>query len=276
MFNKNPSIDSNEKYYIVDNIFDSKVFKNLTTEFKNKVERIDSWHEEYCKITKDKGRTYQRVLDAPIRMNGGTSDSNSYKYMTKLFENDENFSRLLKSLNNTDVIKKLIPNLSINNLRIRDKSTKIGLFQKIFYSNVYLSLKIARYQNGSGIGLHTDTPEKIVAMLFYFGYSDDVVRNNGGTQIYEKATNKTINSHEYLNHSDFDLIEDVAPLPNRAMGFNVSKKSWHGVSPLTGIPKDVYRDTFQLNLMKCTNYSNGLLVLTTIKNKIMKLIGTWK
>ena len=276
MFNKNANINSNEKYYIIDNVFDLEVFNKLSIEFKNKIEDIDLWHKEYCQITKDKGKTYQRVLDVPIRMNGGTSHSDSYSHMLKLFENDEKFSILLDSLKNVDVIKKLIPNLSIINMRVRNKGTKIGLFQKFFFNNVYLSLKIARYENGSGIGLHTDTPEKVVAMIFYFGYSDNVLRKDGGTQLYKKVTKNTISSHEYLNHGGFDLIEDVAPFPNRSMGFNVSKDSWHGVNPLSGIPKDVFRDTFQLNLMKCTNYSNGLLILTAIKNNISKFLGTWK
>jgi len=285
MYNQKPNKPNNANnsdYFIVDDLFQPAFFLKLHQEFYSKIEEFE-FYTEYCHLygrsseNKKNEDELVRALDSPIWMVGGTSHLDSYNYFKNQFKGKENFTLFIDSLADIKILKKYVfPILDIKNVKIREKSYKVNLLQKLFYKNYYISLKIARYENGSGIGLHTDNPNKITAALLYFGYSDFISRENGGTQFYRKNTSSEIGDNEYLIHEDFTLIDDVSPIQNRLMGFIRSNDSWHGVAPLENIPNNVFRETFQINMMKCTNYSSELLFLTKLKNKVKKLLGTYK
>ena len=171
-------------------------------------------------------------------------------------------------------------------IKIYKVNEKISLFNFFTKINARVSIKISRSQSGSGIAIHRDSPDKILAMLLYFGYNDDVVRESGGTQIYKlndvgkkedlNCTNE-LNpyglDHYYFSHNNFQKILDVQPYPNRLFGFIRNKNSWHGVETLDLKEKeDIYRDTLQINLVKHTNYSFVLIVLKKIKTKLKKFL----
>lgn len=265
MLNDKRKIDVNTqdmRYFVIDDFFENEFFNKLQIEFRERVNQIKSWDKEYCVTTKDKFN-----LKAPIWLYGGTKKNDSFSQMKKLFANDKYFLKFIESLSQKNfLLESVFPIIDIPRIKLRNKNSKINLFQKLFYTNVYLSLKIARYENGSGIGIHRDAYPKIAAVLIYFGYSDGVNRNIGGTQIYKKTNLELIDDHEYMSNSSFEMIGNFFPLKNRVFGFLKSSSSWHGVLPLEDIPLNVTRDTFQINIMKCTNYSKSLLILTKLKN----------
>ena len=103
--------------------------------------------------------------------------------------------------------------------------------------------------------------------LLYFGYTDSVERDTGGTQIC-KINNQNLNDHETINENDFDVIYDIKPKNNNFAGFEVSDNSWHCVLPIEQLPDKVERVNLQINLMRCNHYSFLLKCYRKIANLI--------
>ena len=126
----------------------------------------------------------------------------------------------------------------------------------ILFTNCYVNYKLSRYPPGSGISLHRDLSDKMVAFLLYFGFSDGLIRAEGGTQFYKDKLGRRFEElavdHYASNISDYELVMDVEPIPNRLAFFGRSKNSWHGVKSLkTKAADKITRDNLQVNYMHC-------------------------
>ena len=257
-------------YFIIDNLFDDSNYKAIRKDFYQAIENINSWHEEYGVAYSDNSK-----LDKPIYISGSTAHKDSYSYLLSKFNKNSVASEFLERLFDVNFFKKIVDkNLLPKNIKIHKPSKKIGLFHKLFYDNLTLSLKISRSSPGSGIAIHPDNYPKRISMLLYFGWSDNKTRKLGGTQIYDATNNFEPGHHYYFKHKNFKLHENVFPFENRLMGFVATKNSWHGVDPEE--TKDLKennltRDVLQINLVKHTNYGGILKIVTELKNFIRKL-----
>jgi len=189
------------------------------------------------------------------------------------------FKKFLLSLNKEETY---IPIFKLNKkIKIYKINEKISVFNFITKINARVSIKISRSQSGSGMAIHRDSKDKILAMLLYFGFSDNIDRDYGGTQIYklnnegenENHSNPNGLDHFYFSHKNFEKIADVKPLSNRLFGFVRNQNSWHGVEPFEiDHQTNVYRDTLQINLIKHRNYGFFLTFLKKIKNTLQNFL----
>jgi len=279
MINKNYKIYQNNKYFpyfIVDNFIEDKNYDILKKEFYILLSRIDKWSEEYGVQFCD-----NKKLDKPILLCWGKSSPDSFDQILNLCDDLGIFKKFLLSLNNE---KTFAPFFKFNKkIKIFKVNEKISLFDFITRINTRISIKISRSQPGSGMAIHRDSKDKILAMLLYFGFSDNIERDYGGTQIYKlnnQGENENVNhlnpnglDHFYFSHKNFEKIADVEPLSNRLFGFVRNENSWHGVEPFEiNDQKDVYRDTLQINLIKHRNYSFFLRILKKVKNTLQNFL----
>ena len=282
MLNIKPKVIKNSEffpYFIVDDFIEQGIFNSIKEEFKILISRINTWDKNFGIQFSD-----NKKLDKPILSSGGKDNENSYDQILNLAADLFFLKKFILKINQIKTYEtffKLNKKIKIYNL-----NEKISLFNFFTKINARISIKISRSQSGSGIAIHRDSPDKILAMLLYFGYSDGVVRKSGGTQIYKlndegkkqnlNCTNK-LNphglDHHYFSHINFQKILDVQPYPNRLFGFIRNQNSWHGVEPLDLKEKaDIYRDTLQINLVKHRNYSFVLIVLKKIKDTLKKFL----
>jgi hypothetical protein len=279
MINQNYKIYENNKYFpyfIVDNFIEDKNYDILKKEFYILLSRIDKWSEEYGVQFCD-----NKKLDKPILLCWGKSSPDSFDQILNLCDDLGIFKKFLLSLNNE---KTFAPFFKFNKkIKIFKVNEKISLFDFITKINTRISIKISRSQPGSGMAIHRDSKDKILAMLLYFGFSDNIERDYGGTQIYKlnnQGENENVNhlnpnglDHFYFSHKNFEKIADVEPLSNRLFGFVRNENSWHGVEPFEiNDQKDVYRDTLQINLIKHRNYSFFLRILKKVKNTLQNFL----
>lgn len=279
MINKNYKIYQNNKYFpyfIVDNFIEDKNYDILKKEFYILLSRIDKWSEEYGVQFCD-----NKKLDKPILLCWGKSSPDSFDQILNLCDDLGIFKKFLLSLNNE---KTFAPFFKLNKkIKIFKVNEKISLFDFITRINTRISIKISRSQPGSGMAIHRDSKDKILAMLLYFGFSDNIERDYGGTQIYklnnegekENASHPNPNGldHFYFSHKNFEKIADVKPLSNRLFGFVRTQNSWHGVEPFEiDDHTNVYRDTLQINLIQHRNYSFFLRILKKVKNTLQNFL----
>lgn len=104
--------------------------------------------------------------------------------------------------------------------------------------------RFIRDSEGYSIGPHTDTPRKLISLLFYLpeaGYDADC-----GTGIYVPEDHKK--SCAGGPHHPFDGFREVfrAPyVPNSCFGFWKTDVSWHAVEKIT---KKIQRDVLLFNI----------------------------
>jgi len=124
----------------------------------------------------------------------------------------------------------------------------------------YLSVKASYYSPSYGLTIHNDHQSKVCAILIYAGWSDNIIRNEGGTQFYEVAKGKkTPKNHAYMNHPDFLIRSNIQPYKNNLVAFMRSSISNHGVIPTTEDSKiNISRGCFQVNLMS-KNHSSRIV-----------------
>jgi hypothetical protein len=266
MLNKNATRNFSRvpyEYFIIDDFLDDDTYTQMRKDFYSIADRITSWSKEY-------GVAFvsNEVLDKPILIYGGTHATDSYSDMYSKFGNKKVFKTFLEQLLKKDFVQQIISPISIKRIKLWRPTEKINLFNKIFYNNLTLSIKISRSFPGSGIALHPDNYPKVISMLLYFGWSDGKERKMQGTQIYKKDINfPTPMHHCYFQHEKFTLHQDVFPLENRLMGFVAGEQSWHGVDPNScKETADVTRDVLQINLVKHTLYGGLAKLLADSKN----------
>ena len=155
-------------------------------------------------------------------------------------------------------------------LRIRPAGYKVSLFEYLFFKNVYTTYKLSAYPVGSGISIHRDFSKKDVAFLLYFGFSDGENRSVGGTQFYKRRSQLELErlevDHNVVLESNYCLVHDVSPTPNRLVSFRRNQHSWHGVLPMSPeqFPPNLVRANLQINYMHCDPSPSFALLLRAI------------
>jgi hypothetical protein len=257
------------RYFIIDNLLDEDSYKSIRNDFYDAIGNINEWHEEY-------GIAYSNnhQLENAIFISGSTAIEDSYSYLLDYFKKGSLGYEFIIKLSDKNFIEKIIGSEYLpRNTKIHLASKKIGLFKKLFYNNLNVSLKISRSSPGSGIAIHPDNYPKRISMLLYFGWSDNKERKLGGTQLYNAEEGFKPDHHYFFSHDKFNLHKNVYPIENRLMGFVAEKNSWHGVNPnetQSLISENITRDVLQINLVKHTRYSSFLNLITTVKNYIKK------
>ena len=74
--------------------------------------------------------------------------------------------------------------------KLRKPDYKLKFYEFLIYNNFYINLKFSYYREGSGLALHRDQGFKELALLIYMGFSDNIKRDNGGTQLYNVTDKK--------------------------------------------------------------------------------------
>ena len=283
MFSSEKKIFTDDKhypYFVVDNFIEKNDYKILKEEFNILVSRIKNWGEEYGVQFCD-----NKKLKKPILLCWGKSSPDSFNQILNLCSDLPSFKKLLYSLSKEETYTPFFKfKKKVKIYKINEKISFFDYFTKI---NARISIKISRLQPGSGIAIHRDSKDKILAMLLYMGFNDNIERDYGGTQIYKlnnegKKKNEDYTSrknpdgldHYYFSHEKFEKIADIAPYSNRLFGFVRNENSWHGVKPFDiSSKKNIFRDTLQINLVKHGNYVFSLMLLKKIKNFILFFKG---
>lgn len=96
-----------------------------------------------------------------------------------------------------------------------------------FTDELLLVQDISKYK----LGPHTDSPRKVVTMLFYL--PSDSSQGHMGTSIYvPKDPNFKCSGGPHYPHSQFSKMCTMPFLPNTLFGFLKTNNSFHGVEPL--------------------------------------------
>ena len=278
MMNPKAKVLSDDKYFpyfVVDNFTNSSDFETLKKQFNILISRINDWNKQYSIQLSDK-----KTLDVPILFSGGKDFNDSFDNILNL---SDDLITLKKFLLNLKKEETYAPFYKLDKkIKIFKLDERISLIDYITKINVRVSIKVSRVPSGSGIAIHRDSKEKIISMLFYLGFSDNIDREFGGTQIYNlnhEGQKENINSsnvngidHYYFSHKNFNKLLDIKPCANRLFGFVRNENSWHGIEPFEiKNKKDVFRDTLQINLIKHQNYNLPLKILKLIKNTLQNL-----
>ena len=187
----------------------------------------------------------------------------SIKHLLNLTYNQSFINEIFKLLEDKKFLKK-------NKLRYPNE--KLSILDYIFYNNIYINYKFSFFENNSGLGLHRDHGSKEVALLLYFGFSDNINRSSGGTQVYLKVDDKVYEDHkiEEKNLSNFLLVHDQKPLQNALFGFKKTDNSWHGVKRIN-LPSNVLRLNLQINFMRLDDLKHNSIFFEKIKYKILNI-----
>jgi hypothetical protein len=118
-----------------------------------------------------------------------------------------------------------------------------------FGDHVRLSLRrdcrLVRDRTNYALGPHTDTPGKLVALLFYLPGDDRLARH--GTSIYvPRDPAFRSDGHGHLQRHAFSLAATMPFRPNSVFGFVRTDRSFHGVERFDA--PDVVRDLLLYNL----------------------------
>lgn len=208
---------------------------------------------------------------------GGGREKDSQKIFYKLSQKYTSFKTLIEYFNNEKFCNKIYSILEKKNLlkinKLRDPEYKLSFLEYLLFNNYYINFKLSFFTKNSGLGLHRDHGSKEVALLLYFGFSDNIDRNLGGTQCY-KSSNKT---KKFVDHEidvtqikNFQLIYDKKPEPNSIFGFKKTLNSWHGVNKMK-LPDNVYRINLQINFMRLDTLKNDNFFINKIKYKILNI-----
>jgi len=201
----------------------------------------------------------------PVLSLGGGGGGDSLDKMRELFSGINSLELLLDELNTQKFCDYIFSNLNLKRHRLVQPNEKFSLRDFIFRRRpCYLNCKLSAYPPNSGIAFHRDNPRKLVAMLFYLGFSDFKIRNQAGTQFYSdhtsghsfsKSSQDHIVSSEYLT-----LSHDQHPIPNNFVAFETNSFSWHRVKKVE-LGNDIYRYNFQINFQIPTKFTLPLRVV---------------
>ncbi|MBS0334346.1 MAG: hypothetical protein JSS35_16380 [Proteobacteria bacterium] len=85
-------------------------------------------------------------------------------------------------------------------------------------------------QTNYALGPHTDSPAKVVTVLFYLPKDDSLKPN--GTSIYApKDPTRRCPGGPHYRREEFDRVATMPFVPNSMFAFPKSDQSWHGVEP---------------------------------------------
>lgn len=97
-----------------------------------------------------------------------------------------------------------------------------------FYNETMLVQDVTKYS----IGPHTDSPKKVITMLFYL--PKDLSQSHLGTSIYlPKDPNATDHGGAHHKFANFQRLHTMPFVPNSLFVFFKTENSFHGVEPVT-------------------------------------------
>jgi len=104
------------------------------------------------------------------------------------------------------------------------------------------------------LGPHTDRPKKVITLLFYLPEDDSA--STFGTSIYVPKSEKLRDiESRHFPFVFFDRVFTAPFLPNRALAFIKSDRSFHGVEPNAGV--SVCRNLLILDIRMAKPYADG-------------------
>jgi hypothetical protein len=119
---------------------------------------------------------------------------------------------------------------------------------------VKMTVEFSRLYNGDYLEPHTDNPDKIISLLFYFADDEWKQEYGGGTDFYAPKFNRLNNNWEnrYMNYGAMRRVWSPGYVANRLAVFVKDRNSWHGISPLK-IPQGVSRKALLVNYQTFTD-----------------------
>lgn len=108
-----------------------------------------------------------------------------------------------------------------------------------------LSAVLVRHGPGYELGVHTDSPTKLVSLIFYLP-GDDATRHLGTAVCEPRDRGFRSDGNGHFALDGFEVIETAPFLPNSMFGFVKTDASFHAVPPLN--EPGIYRDTLAYNL----------------------------
>jgi len=205
---------------------------------------------------------------------GGGKEKDSYETFLSFSEKYKSIKDLLNLTYNQQFVDKIFALLGDKNFfkknKLRYPNEKLSMLDYIFFNNVYINYKFSFFENNSGLGLHRDHGSKEVALLLYFGFSDNIDRSHGGTQVYHKNDDKVYKDHkiEEKDLTNFLLIHDQKPIQNTLFGFKKTDNSWHGVKRIN-LPFKVLRLNLQINFMRLDSLKHNSIFYEKLKFKVL-------
>ncbi|WP_370155283.1 hypothetical protein [Ferrovibrio sp.] len=118
---------------------------------------------------------------------------------------------------------------------------KMGFGDLRLYNEMFLMRDTTTYS----LGPHTDSPRKMVSVLFYLP-SDDRRAALGTSAYIPKDRGFTCLGGPHHPFENFDLVATMPYLPNTLVAFPQTKRSFHGVEPVT--QPDALRDLLLFDL----------------------------
>jgi len=106
----------------------------------------------------------------------------------------------------------------------------------------YLAASIVRQRVGYSLGPHTDSPNKVLTLLFYLPAKDDDL--DSGTVVYvPKDRGLRCSGNKHHDFKDFDVVKKMPFKPDSVFAFEKSNISFHGVETVKKV-----RDVLQYNI----------------------------
>ena len=239
----------------LDNFLAEDIFVSAKDYFQHKMSSGASWNKEEDTVQKV-GKSSRNYFTY-----GGGREGDSSEKIKGFFEGSMAWAEIFRIFDSQQLayeIRNASPtgSMPLRPIKIRSASYKAGFLSSLLFTNCYVNYKLSRYPPGSGISLHRDHSEKMMAFLLYFGFSDGVIREEGGTQFYNDTLGHHVEDlavdHYASNVLDYELVIDVEPTPNRLAFFGRSSNSWHGVKSLTSkSDENITRNNLQINYMHC-------------------------
>ena len=135
-----------------------------------------------------------------------------------------------------------------------------------------MNFKLSCYPPGSGIAFHRDNQRKLIGMLLYFGFSDGIEREIGGTQFAtdhksDDSWSKNQINHSFHDHDNLEIAHDHKPYSNSFAAFYINDNSWHRIDPYEA-EENIYRLNLQINFMR----SRKLSFFSNLANKFLRKI----
>ena len=260
-------------YFSIENFFDEIFSKNLKKEFleiyENEISKFYNKKESIFKKTDSGNLDYDKSFYI-----GGGKEKDSLKLFLQLSQKYPYLDKLIKKINNqkfTDYIFNLLEKKVLWKKNVlRDPNYKLNFFEFIFFNNFYINFKISYFKNKSGLALHRDHGGKEIALLYYLGFSDNLTRKKGGTQLYKKLSKTKYQDHniEEDKLNDFIKIFDHEPKNNSLLGFKRTENSWHAVEQME-LPLDVVRMNLQINFMRLDDLKYSSILVEKLKYRIV-------
>ena len=128
---------------------------------------------------------------------------------------------------------------------------RLGLNAPDAHMNLQTEIFLMRDLESYKLGPHTDSPSKVVSVLFYLPANAN--RPELGTSLYTpKDPSFVCKGGPHHDARDFDRVTTIPYRPNTMVAFPKTTNCFHGVEPVTGI--DGRRDIllFDLKLPKIT------------------------